>query len=90
VNEINPAWVSVAIAATTMVGSWIFAARAAKRGTEIALAVMQERQNSQGQNLGRLQDQVTDHAGLLAEHAVRIGVLESRIDGAPADYPRRG
>lgn len=88
--NLDPNWVGVAIAAGGMVGGWIVAARASRHGTEIALAKFEERLASQGAQVGRLQDRIDDQGGLLADHAVRIGVLENEVGlRAPLDYPAR-
>ena len=86
----DPVWVTIGVNTIGMVVGWFLIARAARRGTEIALTRFEERQNSQGQHLGRLQEQVSNQGGLLADHAVRIGVLENEVGlRGPADYARR-
>lgn len=83
----DAAWASVAISGIGMVG----AIAGSFFGTKLALARLEERLGSQGQHLGRLQDQVNEQGGVLGDHAVRIGVLENEVGlRAPIDYPRRG
>jgi hypothetical protein len=90
-NELNPVWIGIGLNGLTAIVTWVVAHNASKRGTEVALARFEERQNSQGLHIGRLQDQVTTHGGLLADHAVRLGVIENEVGlRAPLDYPRRG
>lgn len=86
----DPAWVQIWIAlGSTIVGSvvtgaiWYGAVKA-------WMARREEREQSMGVSLGRLQDQVTGHGGLLADHAVRLGVIENEVGlRGPPDFARR-
>lgn len=76
----DPAWVSIAIG---LVGSLIGTAV----GSAIAFGALkawmarrEEREQSMGVHLGRLQSTVDRHEGVLGDHAVRIGVLEERTE----------
>lgn len=88
----DSAWVAIAIG---LIGSLI----GTLVGGAIALAALkawmarrEEREQSMGMHIGRLQNTADRHDGLLGEHAVRIGVLEHAVDvrPPPRDYPVRG
>lgn len=83
----DPAWVSVGVSLATMV----VAGLASYFGTKVALARVEERQNSMGSGLSRLERLQEEQGLLVADHSVRIRVLENEMDirPPPVDYPRR-
>lgn len=86
-SELNPVWIAVFISAIGIIVQAVVGYTAMK----VAQAKFEERQASQGLHLGRLQNEVTNHGGLLADHAVRLGVIENEVGlRPPLDYPRRG
>jgi hypothetical protein len=83
----NPVWIAVAISILNL----IFSAVGIYIGVRVAMARFEARQDSQGDSLDRLEDQVDTHGGLLADHQVRISVIENEVGlRQPSDYPRRG
>lgn len=83
----NPIWISVAIAGVSALGC----AFAAYFGTKIALARVEERQNSLDDGHRRLERLQEEQGLIVSDHAVRIRVLENEIDirPPPIDYARR-
>lgn len=85
----DPAWVSIGIGALSMVGSWFFAHAAARRGTEVALAIQQERHNALAdrceEDRALLAMTKEIHDKRLAAHELEIGWLKR---GQPTDYAR--
>lgn len=95
----DPAWVAIGISIISMVGSWFVAGRAAKRGTEVALAVHEERIRALTERSKEDRDYVQGRTGAqdkrLNEHERQIGSLNREVfgfdrggPGQPADYPR--
>ena len=90
-NSINPVWIAVGISLVTTIVTAIVAYQASLRGTAVALARFEERQNFQGDDLRRMRNEQDAHSDLLSDHGERIAVLEHAIDmrPPPLDYPRR-
>lgn len=83
----DPSWISVGVAIAGCVGTGIVAYHAALRGTSVAIARGEERHISLKEQVVYLTEQKDEHATLLTEHGLRIGLLE-RGDQAPRDYAR--
>jgi hypothetical protein len=83
----DPAWAAITISAVGTIGSVV----GAFFGTKIALARVEERQNSLGDGHRRLERLQEEQGLLVSDHSIRIRVLENEMDirPPPLDYPRR-
>jgi len=74
----DPAWVSIAIGLLGSLIGTVIGSAIAFAALKAWMARREEREQSMGANIGRLQSTVDRHEGVLGDHAVRIGVLEAQ------------
>lgn len=90
--NVNPIWIALAISAVGMVVTWILAYHASRRGTEVAIARMEERHSALKERVVDVEEVVERHSLSIQDHALRLGHLENAMDvrPPPSDFPRRG
>lgn len=91
----DPAWVAIGVSVVTLLLGPLMSYAAARRGTEVALAVQQERHKAladrveEDRELARQAKEVHDKR--LAAHELEIGLLKrSRFGDRVPDYPVGG
>lgn len=83
----DPNWVQIVIGLVIAAASAV----SAYWGTRVAVARMEERQNSLGSGISRLERLQEEQGLILGDHSGRIRVLEHAVDvrQQPNDYGRR-
>lgn len=76
----DPAWVAIIVGVVSSVITAGFMAAINFAALKAWMARREEREQSIGLHVGRLQATVDRHEGVLGDHAVRIGVLEAQQD----------
>lgn len=74
----DPTWVAIIVGVVSSVITAGFIAAINFAALKAWMARREEREQSLGTHLGRMQDTVDRHEGVLGDHAVRIGVLEAK------------
>lgn len=72
----EPSWVMVGISVLSALVTGIVAYQAGLRGTQVAMARIEERHGSLKEQVVYLTEQKDEHATILTEHGLRIGLLE--------------
>lgn len=87
-SHINPMYFVIGLSVLSMLINALISFHSSRRGTEVALARFEERQNYQGEDLKRVRNEQDEHADLISDHDKRLSVLEHAIDrrGQPRDY----
>lgn len=83
----DPAWISVAVALFGTLITGVVAYQAGLHGTQVAIARVEERHSSLKEQVVYLTEQKDEHAEMLTNHGLRLGILE-RDDRPPSDYAR--
>jgi hypothetical protein len=87
---VDPAWVTIFVAAGSSVITAAFMAAINFAALKAWMARREEREASQGASLSRVQLVQDEHARTIGDHGARIRVLENEMDlrPPPLDYVR--
>ena len=83
----DPAWIAIGVSMVSLLLGPLMSYAAARRGTEVALARQDERQNALEKRVGNVEEDIEVQSLGMQKLDVRVSVLEDRSPRRPAGQP---